>query len=1097
MNSKITRILAIIVFSLTSITLSAQEKTITGTVTGSDDGLTMPGVSIVIVGSQKGTSTDFDGKFEITADVGDVLQFNFIGYSDANVTVGAANNYNVTMSPDAQQLEDVVVTALGIKREKKSLGYAVQDVKGDEITEAGNSNVVGALQGKVAGVQITTNSGAVGSSSTIKIRGDKSFTRKSSPLFVVDGVPISNSTSTSSVVDMGNAAQDIDPENIASMSVLKGPSATSLYGSRGANGVILITTKKGTKKGIGVSFTSSIAFDNVYILPNYQNEYGQGIGVSEYNWESAMPKDANGNIDTSDPAYMDYVEWAGTRWRWSADDTTDESWGARLDIGVNTIQLDSPKDANGDRIASPMISRPDNVKDFYETGITFSNSVAMSGGNEMATGRLIVSHVKQTGTSPNTDQSKINIGWNADVKLSKKLKFAVNGNYNITKNDNLPKQGGSLMNPLYEFNNWFGRQTNVEYLKDHYLDYVTHADGSTSPLNWMTGYDGYNNNPYWNQYLNLTERQRNRVYGSISATYSIIEGIDLMARVGTDYISENTKSNLHSETKGSLYKQINPVNGSYTQSFSSGGETNADLMILINKDVTEDITLSSTIGANYRRNASLYTSIGVSNLTIPDFYSTAAIDGNADVNVSEYEKVTNSIFATANFGYKRYLFLDLAYRQDWSSTLPPDSWSYGYPAATASIIFTDAFDMNKDIMQYGKFRIGYAKAGNDTDAYSLYPTYSNYGSSFLNSAGENINFYRQSSVLPTVDLKPEDTYSFETGVEFKFLNNRLGIDLTYYNAVTKNQIMYVKMAPSTGYSSWKKNAGEIRNSGLEIVAYGTPVKTDDFSWDITVNWSNNKNEVLDLEGEQKELLLNTFSIAAGKYVAQSKAIVGKEMGTIWGRVRKTDDKGNYVVDKNGQYILTEDQVEIGKINPDYIGGIRNSFTYKNISFSALIDFRVGGNVVSATKVQGQRTGILEATTADNQRVDGYLAEGVYDQGVTDADGNDISGQKNTSVLEARSFWKVSRQFSDMGIIDGSFIKLREMTLNYSFSRNTVSKLHLQGASLSLFARNVALLYTDESNDVHIDPEVAAGRSGYESHNLAPSRTLGVKLNVNF
>ncbi|MCK5907377.1 MAG: hypothetical protein KAG37_07290, partial [Flavobacteriales bacterium] len=456
-------------------------------------------------------------------------------------------------------------------------------------------------------------------------------------------------------------------------------------------------------------------------------------------------------------------------------------------------------------------------------------------------------------------------------------------------------QGTSLMNPLYEFNNWFGRQTNVEYLKDNYLETVTHADGRTSPLNWMTGYPGYNNNPYWNQYQNLTSRQRNRLFGSISATYSITEGIDLMARVGTDYISEGSKSNFHSGTKGTLYSQQNPVNGSYTQSFNSGSETNADLMLLINKDISEDISFSSTLGGNYRRNANSSTFMGVANLTIPDFYATSAIDGYADTDVNKYEKVVNSAFATANLGFRRFLFLDLSYRQDWSSTLPSDNWSYGYPAATASIIFTDAFDMNKDIMQYGKFRIGYAKAGNDTSPYSLYPVYSTYGPAYIGPDG-TVNFYRQSSVLPTVDLKPENTYSFETGAEFKFFNNRLGLDVTYYNAVTENQIMYVKMAPSTGRSSWKKNAGKIKNSGFEIIAYGTAIKSDNFSWDITLNWSNNKNEVLELNGEQNELILNSF------YKAQSKAIVGEEMGTIWGRARSTDDNGNFLVNQNGQYI---------------------------------------------------------------------------------------------------------------------------------------------------------------------------------------------------
>jgi len=565
-----------------------------------------------------------------------------------------------------------------------------------------------------------------------------------------------------------------------------------------------------------------------------------------------------------------------------------------------------------------------------------------------------------------------------------------------------------------------------------------------------------------------------------------------MIRAGTDDVFETSKTNMHSETKGTLpgAGQQNPVNGSYTQSSNHRNETNGDLMLMINKNITDDITLSSVIGANYRKNTYNSTFVGVANLTIPDFYSTEAIDGYSDTQIRKSELVTNSVFATVNLGYKSFLYLDLAYRQDWNSTLPSDNLSYYYPAATASIIFTDAFDMDKSILQYGKFRAGFAKAGAGTSPYKLAPVYYSYGTPYQGPGG-TVNFFRQGSTLPTVDLKPEETYSFETGVEFKFLENRLGLDITYYNAITENQIMPVVQAPSTGYSSWYKNAGKIRNSGLEIIAYGTPVKTDNFSWDITLNWSNNKNEILELDGKQEELILHQF------YKATSKAVVGKEMGTIWGRVRSKDDNGNYLVNANGTYILSDEQVQIGKVNPDFIGGVRNSFSYKNISLSALIDFRVGGDVVSKSKIQGQRTGLLQNTVDNNQRVDGYVAEGVYADGVLDADGNDVSGQVNTNAIAARSFWKTTREFTDMGIIDGSFIKLREITMSYNFNKATVKKLYLQGASLSLFARNVALLYTDKSNDVGIDPEVAAGVNGYESFNLAPSRTLGVKLNVNF
>ncbi|MCK5775441.1 MAG: SusC/RagA family TonB-linked outer membrane protein [Bacteroidales bacterium] len=1085
MNSKFTVLMLLIAVFFTS-TVSAQDLTITGNVKGADDGLPLPGVSIIIVGSTTGTSTDFDGNYEIAANKGDALQFNFIGYTPKEVTVNNETVINVTLDINAQQLEDVVVTALGIKREKKALGYAVQDVKSDELTEAGNSNIVGALQGKVAGVQITNTSGAVGASSTIKIRGDKSFGGSSSPLFVVDGVPISNSTSSSSTVDMGNAAADIDPENIASMSVLKGPSATALYGSRGANGVILITTKKGSKgKGIGVSFTSSIAFDEVSILPNYQNSYGQGSKGSEYQWKQ------KGSVGT-------YKEFGEGIWNWSANNTSDASWGARLDAGLKVIQLQSELDKDGNRMATDWASRPNNVKNFYETGITTINSIGLSGGNEIATGRLTITHTDQKGTAPNTDQSKINFGWNTDVKLSKKLKFSVNGNYNITKNDNLPKQGGSLMNPLYEFNNWFGRQTDVEFLKDHYNDDVVHdykkdkwEEGQTSKLNWMTGYPGYNNNPYWNQYQNLTSRQRNRLFGSLSATYSIVEGIDLMTRIGTDYISQVYSTNYHSGTKGSLSgMQQNPVNGSYEQNSSNGTETNADIMLMINKNITENITFSSTSGANYRKDDYESFYMGVANLTIPDFYSTEAIDGFAQPSVSQSHKVTNSVFTSANFAYNNYLFLDMSYRQDWSSTLPDGNRSYGYPAITAGFIFTDAFNIDEGIMQYGKIRLGYAEAGNDTSPYKLNPYYTKYGPAFSGPGGD-VTMYRISSVLPTFDLKPERTNSFEAGAEFKFFQNRLGFDLTYYHATTKNQIMDVALAPSEGYSSWKKNAGTMLNHGIELISYATIIETNDFSWDVNVNYSKNMNKVIALDGDQEKLDLGDY------YKTDLFAIVGDEFGSLWGQAREMKD-GKYLLNEKGHYVLTEDIVRIGDVTPDFIGGVRNTFAYKNFSASALIDFRIGGDIISRTKIHGQHSGILEATVADGIRENGVLVEGIFQEG-TEINGVDMSGKSNTNVRQsAQDYWKNTRSFTDMGMIDGSFVKLREVSLNYTFNKKFVSKINLKGASLSVFGRNLALLYTHESNDVGIDPEVAAGSSqGYENFNLAPSRTLGFKLNVNF
>ena len=1014
------------------------QTTIQGTVTDGEGTDPVPGATITVKGfAGVGTITDFNGKYSIDAPEGSqTLVFSFVGMKTQEVAIAGQTTIDVVMAADAIQMGDVVVTALGIKREKKALGYAVQEVKADEITRGGDNNVVSALSGKIAGVQITTSSGAVGSSSTIKIRGNKSFGGNTSPLFVIDGVPISNGSSSATSADFGNAAQDIDMENIESMSVLKGPAATSLYGSRGANGVILITTKKGKKgKGLGVTYTGSVAFDNVYILPDYQDQYGQGIGGSEYYWQLKKP-----NI-----SYQDFGEGI---WNWTPNSTADVSWGARLDQGLNVVQIHSDIDADGNRIPSPWISRPDNVRNFYETGITTSNSVSLGGGNDIAVARLTISHVDQKGTTPNTDQAKINIGFNASVQLSKKLKFDINSNYNVTSNDNLPKQGQSLMNPLYEFNNWFGRQVDVDYLEDHYLDYITHPDGSTSRLNWMTGYDGYNNNPYWNLNMNTTARKRQRTFGSISATYTVAEGIDLMLRAGTDDINEHRKTVFYSGTKGTLIGGFqNPLNGSYWEQNRSENETNIDAMLLIDKTMGEDFTFASTMGGNYRSTLDRYVTLEAGALTIPDFFTSSAVDGSPETFTSLWQRRTNSLFASSNFGYKGFLYLDLSYRQDWSSTLPKENWTYGYAASTLGFIFSDAFGITSNLFTYGKVRASYAEVGNDTSPYSLEAYYEKYGTLFT-GAGGDVNMYRVSSTLPTFDLAPERTSSYEVGGEFKFFQNRMGVDLTYYSAVTRNQLMNVRLAASEGYSIWKKNAGKIQNSGVEIQLYLTPVETENFSWNISANYSKNENVILELDDEVSQgLALNTF------YEATLWAKEGEEWGSLYGIARTQDENGNFLVTKKGGYIESDSAMYLGSVTPDFIGGIRNSFTYKNVSMSALIDFRIGGDIVSRTKIQGQRTGILESTVVNDQRIDGIIAEGVFEEGVVNADGDDVSGQPNDVVVSAMSYWE-PRIYADMGIVDGSFVKFRELNIAYTIPKKYIASLKFQSASVSFYGRNL-------------------------------------------
>jgi TonB-linked SusC/RagA family outer membrane protein len=1088
------KIALLICFIWAGLSVSAQIK-VNGMITDNTDQSPLVGASIVIKGTMIGTTSNIEGMYtiEVPSDSSQLV-ISYIGYITKTLTVGHQTTINVGLTEALNTLDEYVVTALGITREKKSLGYSAQEVKGDEVTKTSNPDIISTLKGKMAGAQIITASGQVGATTTIKIRGNKTFYGNSSPLFVVDGTPIINNTNsineTNAAVndlatDFGNTAADIDPNNIESVTILKGASASALYGDRGLNGVVLITTKKGTiNKGFEISYSGSIDFDNVYILPNYQNSYGQGGKGSEYWWQKNAPE-------------MTYAEYAATRFSWTPSDDWDESWGPRLDQGYDLIQFDSPVDANGNKIPSPWISQPNNVKDFYETGITGTNSVAISAGNENASGRFTITNTDQTGTSPNTDQKRLNLGLNSSLNIGKRLKVDINANFVNTKNDNIPQQGNSMKNALFEFNGWFARQVDTKYLKDHYNEMVIGGNGQLTPLNWMTGYSTQHNNPYWTAYKNTTSRERNRAYGNIGLTFNIADGIDLIAKAGADFVSEHRKLVYSSGTKGYAFVSQTPVNGAFYEQFSIESETNMDLMLNINKKLGDDFSLTSLVGANSSASNSRYSSIAAQDLVIADFYSTSNILGQPIVDNTLLRYESQSLYASANLGYKDYLYLGMSYRQDWSSSLSKNNWSFGYPSINLGFIFSEAFGINKGAFTFGKLRASYSEVGNATSPYQLLAIYQSMGSTFSGAAGD-VNIFSLSSTIPSFNLKPQRTQSKEFGGEFKFLDNRLGIDLTYYNALTKDQIMSVPVSAGSGYSFWLKNAGEIRNSGVELQLYATPIQNDNFKWDVNINWSKNKNTVVSLDDGIDELIISTFY---GTYNVRLKAVPGEDWGTIYGSDWQKDDAGNVLISASGLPLTSVTPQIIGNVNPDFVGGIGNAFTYKAFSFSVLVDFRKGGDIYSYSKAIGQKAGILESTVEGDQRVNGMVIDGVYADGVRDVNGIDVSGQPNSTIVAPYDYWRRSRSWASTGIIDGSFIKLRELTLGYNLPKSVISKFRMQSCRLSFYGRNLALLYTDKSNDVHIDPEVSTGGgadgTGMEQYQLAPSRTLGFKLNINF
>ncbi len=1127
---KIATLLALCMFLCIQVT-QAQKRTITGTVTNAADGTTLPGVSVVAKGTTSGATTDIDGNYKIVVPAdAKTLVFSFVGMTTKEVEINNRVTINVALDPAMEQLDEVVVTALGISREKKSLGYSVQEVDGNDLNKAPELNVVNSLSGQAAGVQIISGGGGIGSSSRIMIRGNSSF-NNNQPLFVVDGVPISNYSSSVGAYgaadegpDFGNAAMDIDPSNIKSVSVLKGANAAALYGSRAANGVIVIETKKPKlthKKGqaIGVSYTGSVTFDEVYIIPNYQNDYGQGFDGSEYlyNYYKANPQSYNEDW-TSFP-YSSYHEWAANEsfsyydGNWSGvNDGIDESWGPRLDDGLKLPQFNSPytikTDDDGEKYLdytpTPWESNPDNVKDFFETGVTFNNNVALTTAGKKAAARLSLTNTDATGAIPNTDLTKNAINFGGTLHLTDRLKADASVNYINNQSDNLPGVGYGPNNVMQSIGSWFGRQVDMNELEKNWEE----EDYFGNPYNWN---HSYHNNPYWTVNKNTTSRQRDRVFGNVNLTYQLTDWLDVMGRLGHDYYNEYRK---HREA----HKSLDYPNGMFWERNLFEKETNLDLLFNINKsllksssgqDFSEDIlTFNSTLGANYRRYDYRTSYMQAAELTVPELYTIGNAKGNASTEMLMKEKETNSILGQMSFGYKYYLYLDFSFRNDWSSALPSDNWSFFYPSVSLSFIPTEVFTL-PEFISFAKLRASWANVGNDTDPYQLQTLYGT-ASPFNGVTQFRYGFEDGDFEMANSELKPENIESTEAGIDLRFLNDRLGIDFTYYDKITTDQIMPVAVSRSTGFDRRWINAGEIENEGIELMLRGAPFRSQDgFNWDITLNFAQDNSVVNDLYED-----LESYQIAYAWGVSV-EARPGEEFGEIYGAGFLRDGDDNIIVNTSGIPVATPEPVSIGNVMPEFTGGFRNTFGYKNINLSVLLDFRKGGDIYSITKQFGAYSGILEETVENGIREDGVVAgsnvmeDENFVYGGLDGDdivyyddqGNEVGAPvTNKTDVAAQSYFANYYGLKEYNIIDGSFLKLREVSLSYNLPKKWFENNFVNSASVAVIGRNLALLMVHESNDAGIDPEVGMGNDlagfGIEQYNLPPSRSIGFKLNLN-
>lgn len=989
---KLKSLLAMILLTFTVQQVWAQ-RTVSGTISDKSSGETMPGVAVLVDGTTTGVFSDMDGKYSIKVNGDtDVLIFSFVGYTTRKVTVGSQSTIDVALESGVE-LDEVVVTALGVSREKKALGYAVQEIGGDEFSQAKETNVVRSLAGKVAGVQVTS-SNSMGGSSKVLLRGASSITGENQPLFVVDGVPVDNSNFAdgnqardAGGYDYGNAIQDLNPNDIESVTVLKGPAAAALYGNRASNGAIVITTKTGKsfaasgRRGIGVEINSGVSFQNVFVLPDYQNSYGGGAG------DEFLGTDDNG-------AFI-------------ADYGYDGSWGPALN-GQSVRHWDSWYEGDTFGEVRPWESNPDNVKDFFQTGVTYSNNVALVGATDASSFRLSYTNLDQTGTQENSFLDRNTINFSGTSQLSERLSASISANYVNTQTSGRPKNGygESIMS---QFTQWFQRQVDMERLRDY-----KQPDGSQRTWNRNSTTDGdphYWDNPFWERYENVQNDERNRVFGNFNVTYKLNDMWSVTGRAMTDFYNDTREERV---AVGGVRIPM------YSQANRELRETNLDLMLSFNKQLNEDLSITGFVGGNQRLfGYSLLSGETQGGLNTPGFYNLQ--NSASEILIEDYteRKKINSLFGTASFGYKNKLYLDLTARNDWSSTLPEENNSFFYPSATASYVFSE--DLDLDWLSFGKVRVGWASVGNDTDPYRTTPAY------VVNpNFGSNPNASVPNSLF-NADLRPEITKSMEFGAELNFFLNRVRLDFTYYTQTTEDLIFSVSQSASTGYSSRIMNAGTVENRGIELMLNVTPVKTESgFTWDLGLNFAKNQNELVSLvDGVDNLRYTSLFGVTL-------EARVGEPLGTFMGFDYQYDDAGNKLVDANGVYLTTDEVVPLGTILPDFTGGVTNTLTYKNLTFFALIDFQKGGSLHSYSNQWGKYSGTLAETAENNIREEGIVVEGVYAPG-TIIDDVDVSGQANASVLGAQNHF-----FLNQGYVvhaadqyDASFIKLREMRLNYN------------------------------------------------------------------
>src|SRR6218665_35339 len=1102
MTSK--KLLTLVCAAFLSLVAMAQERVVTGRVTDKD-GQPIPGVHIVVKGTAAGAVSDDNGNYSISAPEGAVLLLSSIGLGAQEQAVGNRSVLDAVMSEDLKELNEVLVTAQGIKREEKTLGYAVQSLKGDDLSARKSDNFVTALSSQVAGIQIKNNTN-FGGSANVLIRGSSSLSGNNQPLYVIDGVPISNNNTNSAGqtlggfgYDYGNASSDINPSDIETLSVLKGAAAASLYGARAANGVILITTKKGkAAQGLGLSVSSNFTVSAIdrNTMPDYQQSYGAGYGK-----EYGPGKDAF--FDNFFDFNGDGVKDLSVPFR------ADASRGGKFDPHLMVYQYNSlyPESPHYKK-ATPWAAARHTPADFFDIGTGMNHTITFENAAEKSSYRLSYTNFEQKGVVPNSRLQRDNFFLTASHNFRKNFKVTAQTNYIRTQGHGRPSTASG---PVSCFRQWWQMNTDIQEQRDLYfasrknLTWNPGAAENTTPIYW--------DNPYWVVYENYQTDERNRLIGFAQMDWDIAEGLSFMGRAAIDFYSQLQEERKAVPSRASGFGVGNPlVTSGYSRFNQFYSETNIDGILKYQKKFGL-IDITALAGVNIRRNSddNVYASTS-GGLAVSGIYALS----NSFSHMQPPEEALlrsriNGVYGSLSLGYKGFLYLDATVRRDQSSTLPKKNSVFAYPSVSSSFVFSELLD--SPFLSFGKLRINYAEVGNNPpplrvrDTYTILSPFAGNPVSTVNSNKGNSNYSKNNP-----DLKPEKSRSTEAGLEINFWKGRIGFDAAVYKTNSFNQSLQLKVSQSTGYDARWINAGEIENRGMEVQLYGIPVKTRNFRWNVRVNWAKNVNQVVSLytdeTGQQvSSYLLGTLD-GGGISIAARK---GEPYGAILGSEYVYDDKGRRVVDDKGYYkkTPTTDKL-IGNATPKWTGGIRNTFNYKGLDFSFLIDSQYGGDLFSVDMWYGTSSGLYKETAGLNElgnpmrdpiqrNKDGtYLPStgGLLHEGVT-ADGE----PNKVRVDGVNSFADGSRRSPHKRYVyDASYVKLREASLTYVIPKAILQKASgnfFQAASLTLTGSNLWIIY---KNLPYSDPEASQGSGniqGWQSGALPMTRNYGITLNLKF